>query len=107
MDASTYTTAPLKEAEISMDFPDGSLSVLNNFAPKWSNKQFNLLRPVATGNWGGGALNGDVQLKSLLQWMAVSATGRPQMIYFTDSNEWMQKVLLKFYVHRFYIPLLV
>jgi len=107
VDASTYTTAPLKEAEISMDFPDGSLSVLNNFAPKWSNKQFNLLRPVATGNWGGGALNGDVQLKSLLQWMAVSATGRPQMIYFTDSNEWMQKVLLKFYVHRFYIPLLV
>lgn len=97
VDASTSTTAPLKETETGMDFPDSSLSVLDNFAPKWSNKHFNLLRPVATSNWGGGAHNGDVQLKSLLQWMAVSATGRPQMIYFTDGNQCMQKVLLKFY----------
>ena len=45
------------------------------------------LRPVATGNWGCGKLGGDVQLKALIQWMAVSASGRPAMVYFTDQNQ--------------------
>ena len=90
---------PLKEA---VDFPDGSASVLDHFAPKWINKRFNLLRPVATSNWGGGAYNGDIQLKSLLQWMAVSATGRPHMTYFTEDDQLMEKVLLlKFYTMIF------
>lgn len=85
------STPPLK-AKNDVDLPDGNLSVLDHFAPKWNCKRFNLLRPVATSNWGGGAHNGDVQLKSLLQWMAVSATGRPYMIYFTEGDQCMDKV---------------
>ena len=85
------------EANNDADFPDGSASVLDHFAPKWINKRFNLLRPVSTSNWGGGAYNGDIQLKSLLQWMAVSATGRPHMIYFTEGDQLMEKVLLKYF----------
>ena len=84
------------ETKNDVDFPDGSASVLANFAPRWINKRFNLLRPVSTSNWGGGAYNGDIQLKSLLQWMAVSATGRPHMTYFTEGDQLMEKVLLKY-----------
>lgn len=42
---------------------------------------------VATGNWGCGAFGGNIQLKSLLQWCAASATGR-DVRYFTfrDKN---------------------
>ena len=49
------------------------------------------LRPVATGNWGCGTLGGNVQLKALIQWMAVSASGRPAMMYFTDQNQDLQQ----------------
>lgn len=90
MDAST-STRPLK-GQTDVDYPDGSSSILDNFAPNWNNKRFNLLRPVTTSNWGGGAHNGDVQLKSMLQWMAISATGRPHMTYFTEGDQCMQKV---------------
>ena len=90
MDAST-STLPVK-GKTNVDYPDGSSSILDNFAPNWINKCFNLLRPVATGNWGGGTHNGDVQLKSMLQWMAVSATGRPHMTYFTEGDQCMEKV---------------
>jgi hypothetical protein len=38
-------------------------------------------RAVATGNWGCGAFGGDPQLKSIIQWMAISAAGRPAMKY--------------------------
>lgn len=86
VDASTSIQS-LKNA----DFPDGSLSVLDSFSPKWNNKSFNLLRPVTTTNWGGGPHNGDIQLKSLLQWMAVSATGRPYMTYYTEGEQSMEK----------------
>jgi hypothetical protein len=36
---------------------------------------------VATGNWGCGAFGGDVQLKALLQWMAATEAGRPELLY--------------------------
>jgi poly(ADP-ribose) glycohydrolase len=42
-----------------------------------------LLRPVVTGNWGCGAFGGNPQLKALIQWMAVSVSGRPEMVYCT------------------------
>jgi len=42
---------------------------------------------VATGNWGCGAFGGNIQLKSLLQWCAASATGRGVRYYtFNDRN---------------------
>ena len=88
VDTST-STAPLDD---SVDFPGDHLSALDRFSPHWSVKNFNLLRPVATGNWGVGACNGDVQLKSILLWMAVSATGRPFLTYYTDGNKDMENV---------------
>ncbi|PFH36039.1 poly(ADP-ribose) glycohydrolase [Besnoitia besnoiti] len=36
---------------------------------------------VATGLWGCGVFNGDAQLKSLLQWMAASYSGRATKFY--------------------------
>ena len=42
---------------------------------------------IATGNWGCGAFGGNIQLKSLLQWCAASACGRPVQYYtFKDRN---------------------
>ena len=41
---------------------------------------------IATGNWGCGAYGGHVQLKSMLQWIAASACGRP-VIYFTFRDQ--------------------
>ncbi|KAI5084047.1 hypothetical protein GOP47_0000216 [Adiantum capillus-veneris] len=38
---------------------------------------------IATGNWGCGAFGGDVEMKSLLQWMAASQAGRPFLYYYT------------------------
>jgi len=42
--------------------------------------------PLATGNWGCGAFNGDVQLKFLLQLMAASAAKQRPLHYFTFNN---------------------
>lgn len=45
----------------------------------------NRLPCVATGNWGSGAFNGDVYLKSTLQ-MMVCAVARKKMLYCTFGN---------------------
>lgn len=51
------------------------------------------MRPVATGNWGcGKSANGDVQLKLVVQWMAASVAGLPEMLYYTAGNEKLTKV---------------
>ncbi|XP_019101383.1 PREDICTED: poly(ADP-ribose) glycohydrolase 1-like [Camelina sativa] len=42
---------------------------------------------VATGNWGCGAYGGDPELKSLLQWLAVSQARRSFMSYYTFGFE--------------------
>lgn len=42
--------------------------------------------PVATGNWGCGAFNGDIKLKALIQIMAASKASR-DIVYFTFGNE--------------------
>ncbi|KAL1221177.1 putative poly(ADP-ribose) glycohydrolase 2 [Cardamine amara subsp. amara] len=42
---------------------------------------------IATGNWGCGAYGGDPELKSLLQWLAVSQARRPFMSYYTFGFE--------------------
>ena len=61
-------------------------------ASNWHKMRKFLLRPVATGNWGCGVLKGDPQLKSMLLWAAVSASGRPQAIYCTSKNEALNQV---------------
>ncbi|OWF51527.1 uncharacterized protein LOC110449053 [Mizuhopecten yessoensis] len=40
-------------------------------------------RPLSTGNWGCGAFRGDCHLKSMLQWMAASYAGVPNIFYYT------------------------
>ncbi|XP_033761051.1 LOW QUALITY PROTEIN: uncharacterized protein LOC117342872 [Pecten maximus] len=40
-------------------------------------------RPISTGNWGCGAFCGDPHLKSMLQWMAASYAGVPNVFYYT------------------------
>eukprot|EP00823_Brevimastigomonas_motovehiculus_P002275 TRINITY_DN1421_c4_g1_i1.p1 TRINITY_DN1421_c4_g1~~TRINITY_DN1421_c4_g1_i1.p1 ORF type:complete len:597 (+),score=153.90 TRINITY_DN1421_c4_g1_i1:633-2423(+) len=42
----------------------------------------NIFSTVSTGNWGCGAFNGDIPLKSILQWIAVSLCGK-SMRYFS------------------------
>lgn len=52
------------------------------------------VRPVATGNWGcGKSANGDVQLKLVIQWMAASVAGLPEMLYYTAGNDKLTKVI--------------
>jgi poly(ADP-ribose) glycohydrolase len=54
--------------------------------------------PILTGNWGCGAFGGDPQLKSLIQWIAVSLCGE-RMVYFTygeNSLKNLDKVVAMF-----------
>lgn len=45
------------------------------------------LSPLATGNWGCGAFEGDKELKTLIQWMAASQAGRLTQYYtFRDEH---------------------
>ncbi|ODM86710.1 Poly(ADP-ribose) glycohydrolase, partial [Orchesella cincta] len=44
------------------------------------------ISPIATGNWGCGAFNGDPELKFLIQWMAASQAQRPSIVYHTIGN---------------------
>lgn len=48
--------------------------------------------PFVTGNWGGGAFRGDIQLKSVIQLMAASAAGVPKIIYCPFDNEEVRKL---------------
>ncbi|XP_043214606.1 poly(ADP-ribose) glycohydrolase-like isoform X2 [Amphibalanus amphitrite] len=56
------------------------------------------LPPVATGNWGCGAFNGDPHLKALLQLMAAALAGR-EVIYLTFGDEMLRDKLLD--IHAF------
>jgi poly(ADP-ribose) glycohydrolase len=53
-----------------------------------------LHRCVATGNWGCGVFNGDVELKALIQWLAASLVGR-EMHYFPYDNQRVLEVFPK------------
>ncbi|GBG86642.1 hypothetical protein CBR_g41704 [Chara braunii] len=56
---------------------------------------------IATGNWGCGAFGGDLEVKSMLQWIAASQAGRPFVSYFTyrdqrarrlrEVTDWLQR----------------
>jgi poly(ADP-ribose) glycohydrolase len=74
-----------------------SIDVLNEepllpFSPRWHLIQRDTLRSVATGNWGCGAFKGDPQLKCILQWIATSACGRPEMKYYTFNDARMDQL---------------
>ena len=62
---------------------------ISAYSMRW---QSTALRTVATGNWGCGAWGGDAQLKALIQWMAVTASARPAMMYFTEQQQDMKQV---------------
>ena len=50
---------------------------------------------VATGNWGcGQKLQGDTQLKLVIQWMAASVAGVPILVYYTSGHNKLSKVYL-------------
>ena len=51
----------------------------------------NKLRPVATGNWGCGAFGGSKELKTMLQWMAASQTGRLVKYYSFKDRSFSEK----------------
>ena len=61
----------------------------------WQNMRRQLLRPITTVPWKGGEgrSQGDPQLMAMVQWMAVSASGRPRMFYYNSfKNEAVQEV---------------
>ncbi|KAG0590950.1 hypothetical protein KC19_1G138600 [Ceratodon purpureus] len=47
---------------------------------------------IATGNWGCGAFGGNLELKSMLQWLAASQAGRPYVLYFSFQNPAAQRL---------------
>jgi poly(ADP-ribose) glycohydrolase len=52
--------------------------------------------PIATGNWGCGAFNGDKSLKALIQLMVASECGRG-LVYFTFGDSSLKRDLENFY----------
>lgn len=55
------------------------------------------MAPVATGNWGCGAFRGDAHLKSLIQLMACSATGR-NMVYYSFGDVTLKNDIYNMYL---------
>ncbi|KAL1221179.1 putative poly(ADP-ribose) glycohydrolase 2 [Cardamine amara subsp. amara] len=47
---------------------------------------------VATGNWGCGVFGGNPELKFMLQWLAISQSGRPFMSYYTFGLQALQNL---------------
>lgn len=47
---------------------------------------------IATGNWGCGVFGGNLELKSMLQWLAASQAGRPYVLYFSFQNPAAQRL---------------
>lgn len=68
------------------------VDAMETHTARWHKMRRVLLRPVATGNWGCGAFKGDPQLKAMIQWAAVSAAGRPQMMYFPFNDKRVKQV---------------
>lgn len=82
----------LQEAGSQFSLDAAGQEIMFPFSPRWHDLQKTVLRPVATGNWGSGVFKGDPQLKAVFQWMAISATGRPEMRYFPFNDARVQKV---------------
>ncbi|CAM6106769.1 unnamed protein product [Calypogeia fissa] len=50
------------------------------------------LKGVSTGNWGAGAFGGNLQLKSLLQWLAASQAGCSALLYYSFGDARAQRL---------------
>ncbi len=107
-DSNTLTKGQLKITDFlstldqaeSLSGGEDDTDSLVSYVPRWHKMQKALLRPVATGNWGCGRFGGDPQLKAMLQWMAVSGTGRPKIMYFPFKDKKLEKVRLTLYTHQ-------
>jgi poly(ADP-ribose) glycohydrolase len=51
------------------------------------NRQDEPVRNVSTGNWGCGVFGGDLQHKSIIQWIAASLAGVQNMHYYTFRDQ--------------------
>lgn len=61
--------------------------------PAAQNIEGNEIPTVITGNWGCGSSHlGDPQLKLLIQWLAASVAGTPQLVYYTCNHRKLLKV---------------
>ncbi|CAL1545340.1 unnamed protein product [Lymnaea stagnalis] len=49
-------------------------------------------RPIATGNWGCGAYQGNPQLKFVMQWIAASVARSPLLIYYSFGDPALTQV---------------
>lgn len=78
-------------------YPSAMLREVNKAFVGFSSRATINLAPVATGNWGCGAFQGSLYLKSLLQLMACNATGR-HLIYYTFGNEEFKDDFYKMYL---------
>ncbi|XP_020243800.1 poly(ADP-ribose) glycohydrolase 1-like isoform X1 [Asparagus officinalis] len=47
---------------------------------------------IATGNWGCGAFGGDLELKTIIQWLAASQALRPFIHYYTFGDAALQRL---------------
>jgi len=61
---------PLNDVEMNREKPANNL--IRDFYVEGVDNEDHEDDGVATGNWGCGAYGGDPELKSLLQWLAVS-----------------------------------
>ncbi|XP_072397640.1 poly(ADP-ribose) glycohydrolase-like [Diabrotica undecimpunctata] len=77
-------------------YPSAMLREVNKAYVGFSSKDKTNLAPVATGNWGCGAFNGSLYVKSLLQLMACSAAGR-HLVYYTFGNTEFRDEFYKMY----------
>ena len=71
---------------------EDEVDAMEVYSARWHKMRRVLLRPVATGNWGCGVFGGDPQLKAMIQWAAVSAAGRPKMMYFPFNDKRVNQV---------------
>lgn len=81
-------------------YPSAILRELNKAYVGFHSRESSNLAPIATGNWGCGAFQGDKKLKFLIQLMACVVCKR-DMVYFTFGDIELQEELDK--MHKFLV----